>query len=308
MRTALKLIPIFLSPLCIAAAAQSFSLQQALSAPFSSDLMAAPAKGRFAWVVQQQGQRNLWIAQPDTAVGGYSSRQLTNYTQDDGQEIYQIAWTPDADNIVYVRGGDSEFLDKPAPNPSLVPSGTEQDIWLISLQGGQPREIGPGYAPAVAPKGNRVAYISAGQIWIARLDLPGSKPVQLLHTRGKISSLTWSPDGNRLAVVSNRTDHGFIGVYDFTSKQLRYLDPSTDFDTSPVWSKNSERLAFVRVPSTPDTFSSSGRTATPWSFCIRMRRPQPGRGCWKQTESFTTLHLNCFPPIIRGLNSLIHSR
>ena len=270
--------------LCGAANAQTFSLRQALSAPFSSDLTAAPVEGRFAWLTQQRGQRNLWIAEPDTtagaAAGSYSSRELTHYSEDDGQEIYQIAWSPDAQSIVYVRGGDSEFLDKPAPNPSLRASGAEQDIWLISIEGGQPRKIGQGYAPVVAPRGDRVAYISAGQILIATLHGAESKPEQLLRTRGDISALTWSPDGNRLAFVSQRTDHGFIGTYDFPSQQLRYLDPSTDYDTDPVWSPGSDRVAFVRVPSTPRLFSSAGRTGVPWSLRIADVATGTGHEVW----------------------------
>lgn len=278
------LLPLLFS-IAAVAGAQSFTLQQALSAPFSSELTAAPMGGRFAWVTEQQGQRNLWIAEPMPDQAGaqpaYSSRQITRYTQDDGQEIYQIAWSADGESIVYVRGGDSEFPDKSAPNPSLIPAGAEQQIWVVSIHGGTPRVLGAGYAPAVAPHTNRVAYIAAGQIWTARLDAPERMPRQLLHTRGDISSLTWSPDGNRLAFVSQRADHGFVGVYDFALNRLRYLDPSTDFDTDPAWSPDSARVAFVREPSTPRPFASAGRTAAPWSIRIADAGTGIGHAIWR---------------------------
>ena len=73
----------FLLPVC--GRAQSFTIQQALSAPFSSNLTAAPAKGRIAWISNLEGRRNVWVAEPSGA--GYSSRQLTHYDQDDGQDI-----------------------------------------------------------------------------------------------------------------------------------------------------------------------------------------------------------------------------
>src|ERR1700716_517720 len=78
------------------AQSQSFTLQQALSAPFASDLVASPRLGRLAWAENQQGRRNLWVAKPDGS-GKYVSTQLTSYDQDDGQEVYQIAWTPDGE-------------------------------------------------------------------------------------------------------------------------------------------------------------------------------------------------------------------
>ena len=95
---------------------QSFTLQQALSAPFASDLVASPKLGRLAWIENQQGRRNLWIAEPN-ASGKYVSKRLTSYDQDDGQEMYQIVWTPDAEQLVYVRGGDSGFPESPIQIP-----------------------------------------------------------------------------------------------------------------------------------------------------------------------------------------------
>ena len=32
--------------------------------------------------------------------------KITNYTEDDGQEIGQMSFTPDAKFVVYTRGGD----------------------------------------------------------------------------------------------------------------------------------------------------------------------------------------------------------
>ena len=62
---------------------QSFTLEQALSAPFPDELVAAPAGGAIAWVYNAQGARNLWIATP----AEYQGRALTTYKEDDGQEL-----------------------------------------------------------------------------------------------------------------------------------------------------------------------------------------------------------------------------
>src|SRR2546426_4090291 len=51
--------------------------------------------------------------------------------------------------------------------------------------------------------------------------------------RGAARSLRWSPDGSKLAFVSDRGDHAFVAVYDVATKTLRFLDPSVDSDADP---------------------------------------------------------------------------
>ena len=245
--------------------AQEFTLQQAMSAPFNSELSAAPTGRRFAWVMDEEGRRNLWIAEPSAS--GYHSRPLTHYDADDGQQIDELAWTPDGESIAFTRGGDFEFPEKPFPNPALLPQGVEQQIWLISIKDGSQRLIADGRSPAFSPGGGTLAYLSKGQVWTVKWDDPAAKPAQMFFARGELGSLRWSPDGRRLAFVSGRGDHGFIGVYDIAAKHLTYLDPSTQSDSEPVWSPDSRRVAFIRIP--PDesgiTFKPR-RTAQPWSI------------------------------------------
>ena len=272
------------SVVAMPAPGQSFTLQQALSAPFASDLVASPKLGRLAWIENQQGRRNLWLAEPNTS-GKYVSRRLTSYDQDDGQEMYQIAWTPDAKQLVYVRGGDSEFPGKPDPNPALAPDGVAENIWLISVAGSDPRKLGEGYDPVISPAGDQVAFLSHGQIWATDLAPDAAKAKPLLHTRGDISELVWAPDAHAIAFVSDRNDHGFIGVYDLRSRSLLYLDPGTEEDSEPVWSADSRSIAFIRVPgSPPSTPDSDDRTASPWSIRVADATTGQGHSVWKAAE------------------------
>ncbi|HMD20218.1 MAG TPA: prolyl oligopeptidase family serine peptidase [Alloacidobacterium sp.] len=278
----------FLWLLCITSfslSAQSFTLDQALSAPFSSQLSAAPSGAAFAWVTNLQGRRNLWVATRNTDGKTFTSRQLTNYPGDDGIEIGDIAWTPDAESIVYVRGGDFEFPERPAPNPDLLSGGVDQEIWVISTHGGEPRKITTGSAPAVSPTGDKAAYLLKGQIWATSLKDSNAKPEQLLHTRGNASSLLWSPDGKALAFVSDRSDHSFIGLYSPATKSLRYLDPGTDHDDFPAWSPDSKSIAFVRIPfSKHETLFGPKRTGLPWSIRVADIESGKGREIWHANQ------------------------
>jgi dipeptidyl aminopeptidase/acylaminoacyl peptidase len=267
----------------ILAQSQNFTLQQALSAPFASGLVASTQLGRFAWIENQQGRRNLWMAKSDGS-GKYVSKQLTSYDQDDGQEMYQIAWTPDAERLIYVRGGDSEFPGKPDPNPAMAPDGVAQNIWVIAATGGEPRKLGEGYGPVVSPAGDQVAFLSHGQIWAVDLGPDPAKAKLLLHVRGDISELVWAPDSHAIAFVSERTDHSFIGVYDLRAKSLLYLDPGTEDDAEPAWSPDSRHIAFIRVPGSPQSPSSAHRTASPWSIRVADVATGKGQSVWKAAE------------------------
>jgi dipeptidyl aminopeptidase/acylaminoacyl peptidase len=261
--------------------ARAFTLEQVLSAPFPTDLIAAPVKGRFAWVFSAEGKRNIWIAEPAASGGGYSARQITSYSQDDGQDLGELAWTPDADSIVYTRGGDLEYSRAAYPNPSRAAAGVEQDVWVVSLAGGDPKKIGEGHSPAVSPKGGVVVYVFKGEIWLAKLD-GSDKPEQLIHESCENNTLRWSPDGQTVAFVSSRGDHTFVGVYSLSAKTLSYLDPSTDHDDEPAWSPDSSRVAFLRIPTTKsDLAFEPKRTGPPWSIRVADVSTGKGREIWK---------------------------
>jgi dipeptidyl aminopeptidase/acylaminoacyl peptidase len=271
--------------------AGGFTLPQVLSAPFPSELQAAPALGRVSWISDAEGRRNLWIG--ELVNGKYMARQLTHYSDDDGIELGDVAWSADAQQIAFVRGGDFEATSKLGANPALLPEGNDQNIWLVSLRPGaasEPVKIAAGRSPLFTHDGAALVYLSGGQIWNIKLDAPArkakseaAKPEQLLHTRGNIESLRLSPDGARLAFVSERGDHSFIGVYDFAAKALTYLDPSTDNDQEPAWSPQSDRIAFLRSSTGNDDyeFAPHRDAALPWSIRIADVKTGQSREVWK---------------------------
>src|ERR1019366_7851361 len=204
--------------------------------------------------------------------------------KDDGQDVGQLRWTPDGKAVIYVRGGDLEFLGRPDPNPTADPAGTDQAIW-IAAPGEAPRRVGAGHSPVVSPKGERVAYLLAGQIWVAPL-AAGAVPSLLIHARVGVTAgeVRWSPDGGKLAYVSDRANHSFIAVYDFASKSLSYLDPSVDRDANPTWSPDGKQVASPRITSVPSGGGGRGgarRTGDPWTIRVASVADGVGRQVWK---------------------------
>src|SRR5207237_10763404 len=141
---------------------RSFTIEQALSAPFPDELVAAPAGGALAWVFNAQGVRNIWIATgPD-----YQARALTTYQEDDGQEIGELAWIPDGRALVYVRGGDANGRGE-YPNPLSSPAGAEQALWIVAATGGAAPGRGPRAHGLPEGRSRRVSQQGTGLVGAA---------------------------------------------------------------------------------------------------------------------------------------------
>ncbi len=253
-----------LCALCARPAEAQFTLDQVLGAAFPTELTAAPAGGKVAWVSNSRGVRNILVAEAPA----WQAHKITAYTSDDGQEISGLRWTGDGSAVVYVHGGSA--------NPALNPQGVSQEIWIAETAGGAPRKIGAGSEPAVAA---RIAYVASGQIAMAGLD---GKALPSFQARGTCSRPVWSPDGNRLSFVSQRGDHSYIGVYDIAAGTLRYLDPGTDTDSEPAWSPDGASIAFVRQPSSGKRAVREARRAgEPWSIRIASTTTGEGREIWR---------------------------
>src|SRR5207302_424657 len=148
------------------------------------ELVAAPRGGAVAWVFNALGARNIWVAAPPD----YRGKAVTSYAEDDGQELTDLRWAPDGRAIVYVRGGGPNGKGE-YPNPHSLVTGVEQAVWLVAATGGTPRRLSEGHAPAVSPKGDRVAFVRHGQVWWTSLGDTSGQGEQLIHARGSARSL-----------------------------------------------------------------------------------------------------------------------
>ncbi|WP_419804807.1 S9 family peptidase [Terriglobus sp.] len=183
--------------LCLGSApiGAQFSVEEALSAPFTNQLTAAPAKARVAWFTDQEGRRNVWVAGSHEA-----ARTITDNTADDGQDIDDIAWSRDGERLAWTRGtGPAGSEHTMAANPAELPGPVRQHVEWIDLreerQGHKPvvHMVQDGHTPLFAADGSHLIFLRRGAIWIA--DLGSATPAT---PSGTVSSESRDQDAPKI--------------------------------------------------------------------------------------------------------------
>jgi dipeptidyl aminopeptidase/acylaminoacyl peptidase len=255
-----------------AASAQSFTVEQILSAPFPSNLTASAHTSTIAWVFDTRGERNIWVAEgPD-----FTPLQLTHYPGDNGQEIDSVRLTPDGTTVLYSRGSEINGADRSA-NPTAEPQQPQQQVWAIPTHGGEPKLLGDMGCDdedcediQISPDGRWAAWSAKRRIWIAEIS-GKDKAVALTDERGTPESLQWSPQGDRIAYTLSRGDHAFLAIATIQNGKLiktDYVAPSVDRDREPRWSPDGKHIAFLRIPGEENKQPIIPRTPTPWAIWI----------------------------------------
>src|ERR1700675_1997344 len=104
-----SILPLVTSPLVSSAQTppHAFSLEQVMSSPFPTNLVAVENAGDhaggIAWVFSARGERNVWIADAPN----FEARQVTHYVGDDGMPIAALKLTPEGRTVVYARGSEA---------------------------------------------------------------------------------------------------------------------------------------------------------------------------------------------------------
>ena len=268
---------LLLAACAVPCAAQGFTLEQVLSSPFPTDLVAARRGARVAWAFDAEGRRNVWVAEGPR----FQARQLTRYDKDDGQHVGELAFSGDGNWVVFVRGIGPNRAGELA-NPTSDPEGGKEQVLAVNWTTGQVRVLGEGEAPVPSPVGPQVVFENGGQLWVNTLGAGGSEARRLFQARGSNGAPQWSPDGRLVAFTSARGDHGFIGVYDTVGKTINFVSPTVDRDSNPRWSPDGRRLAFVRRPTNagqPSTFL--GDEPDPWAVMVADYPGGEAREVWR---------------------------
>ena len=259
----------------VAQTAERDALAEALALPVASELVGARDVARFAWVENAAGVRNAWVADR-----GQPARRLTAFSQDDGQQLYDLALSPDGATLAFVRGGDAEFPDDPLPNAATLAAMPRQQLFVVAAAGGPPMLVGDGHSAAFAPQGDRLAFTKEGEIWLWDR---ASGARKLANVPGEVRRLAWSPDGTRLSFVeARRGDYSFVGLLDVGNARLRYVDPGLGSSVEPAFSPDGRQLAFIRFVEPPASAGTglAPETASYWSIRVADAATGASRALW----------------------------
>jgi dipeptidyl aminopeptidase/acylaminoacyl peptidase len=268
------MLTVFAMALVTATSAQ-VTIENLLSAPFPSHLISSRDGKRIAWVFNDEGKRNIWIAESPL----FEAKKITPYDMDDGQEITSLIFNFAATKLYFVRGGPPNSQGE-LPNPAAIQEPVERALWSVTLEG-KLQKLATGYYPRLSPDGKTIAFLAGGQVFIIPED--GSAPGEKLFiSRGNQHSLRWSPDGKKIAFISSRGDHSFLGIFDLDKRRLEFPDPSIDHDDDPVWSPDGKYLAYLRMPNVKNRLPFiPEREGSPWSIRVVNVETGVAREVWK---------------------------
>ena len=157
-------------------------------------------------------------------------------------------WTPDGSHIVFGHAGRIYVVpaagsDLKSLSGSFEPAGVYTDTKKLD------------FSPSISPDGSRVAFTTLrwarGSLYdqkyeIAIQDIDGSDRKRLTKNDWDDVSPAWSPDGSRIAFVSDRASGFRVFVMDADGSDEHGVAPHVHAQTAPpVWSPDGSRVAFV---------------------------------------------------------------
>lgn len=207
---------------------------------FRGSITWSPDGSQLALTAKSAGRDRLYVV--DAASGRVLGRHALP-----ADALSFPAWSPVSDSIVVagVRHGRSDLYLVHARSGEF--SRLTDDTW-------DERE------PAWSPDGRRIVFGSErrapvvlrplrgeagyGHYGIHELDLETGRTREVLDTAGEDRSPVWSPDGRRLAFISDRNGKPDIYLFDPDSASLTQLTDVLGGISSLSWSRRNDRMVF----------------------------------------------------------------
>jgi TolB protein len=210
----------------------------------------SPDGKSIAFFSDRGGNSDIFIVNPD----GSQVRQLTRdpfaslyFTK--SSEDRNPSWSPDGSQIAFDSGRNNLKLNY-----------IDHDIYVMAADGSHVKRLTDDGAdeggPRWSPKGDLIAYAKmdyfsdqglienpAWDIFVMNVD--GSHQIQLTKDPSNELEPSWSPDGTRVAFISDRNGQNFdIYVMDADGSDVTQLTNDSANEFGPVWSPDGTQIVF----------------------------------------------------------------
>jgi len=196
----------------------------------------SPDGRRIAMQADLDGNENFDIYTVPVRDG--APRRLTDHPMDDASP----RWSPDGSKIAFISNRDRD----------------RENVFVMDASGGEPKKL-----TAVDDIVNEIAWrpdgmglaftVGVGHLdWVGYADFSGriERLVSFPDAETRLGGdyghpYPWSPDGRRLAFVSNQHDSTDVGVIDLATKATRWIVENRWEKLRPMWSPDGSRIAFL---------------------------------------------------------------
>ena len=219
----------------------------------------SPDGSRLAYLSNEEGKPQLYVRWMDTG----QTALVTNVTSSPSN----ITWSPDGKYIAFTMSVDAKEKPLDVKMPKK-PEGAKwspkfQYITKARYQADGKGVLDPAYTHIfnleyvsevqVSPNGKYIAYVrrsndimsdsSRANVWLASVDGKSHRP--LLSSKKNYYSIRWSPDGSRLAYLSNEEGKPQLYVRWMDTGQTALVTNVTSSPSNITWSPDGKYIAFT---------------------------------------------------------------
>ena len=175
------------------------------------------------------------------------------------KEIYVMDYDGH-DQRAFTRNGSLNLFPKWSPDNSLLSFISDRaKTWQINIYSylDGSRLPFPTFkvfvsTPAISPDGKRIAFKMGDNIILSNLD--GSNQKNITNNTSINTSPTWSPNGDRIAFISQRDGTPQLYLCDAEGANLRKIVKEGGEADSPAWSPDGRWIAFHWKPRLAENF------------------------------------------------------
>ena len=187
------------------------------------------ADGMIYYASERDGHFNLWRI---AATGG-AAQQVTRHA-DDGVQFPAIS--PDGKRIVYENNFELYTVELPSGQPRKVSlrlafDPKESDVDMVTA-------VNRADGFAVSPSGDYAAVDVRGELFIVPTENGVGEKTQITQSAWRERGQVWSPDGRRIAYVSDETGEEELWLYELSSGTRRQLSKQASIKSDITWGGN----------------------------------------------------------------------